>query len=277
MDESPDSPSRRTDLYHHWAQTYDYFFGDRTPEIRFWAEMARGYGTRLLDAMCGTAEVSLALARDGHRVTGLDLSPSMLAVAACRQAAAADYPARALSLSQGDITHLPAAAGAFDFALVGGSGSFNHLDSRAAARALVELHRVLRPGGALGMELVNPHLLGEISPQRTFGPFRPTPPGVHVEKSSRNRYDPQTGLFHIHQVTRFEIDGEKGEFEEQFQLQIWSPQRLQAMLRAAGFGGVCFYGDYARARFDRWSADLLVLAEVPQRKAGVGNGGDTRR
>ncbi len=258
-----------SDLYHHWAQTYDYFFGDRTPEIRFWAEMARGYGTRLLDAMCGTAEVSLALARDGYRVMGLDLSPAMLAVAACRQAAAADYPARALSLLHGDITCLPTAAGAFDFALVGGNGSFNHLDGGAAARALRELRRVLRQGGALGMELVNPHLLGEIYPQRTFGPFRPTPPGVHVEKSSSNRYDPQAGLFHIHQVTRFEIDGQQGEFEEQFQLHVWSPQRVQAMLEAAGFAAVRFYGDYQRAAFDRWSAELLVLAEAPPWPAKV--------
>ena len=271
MHESGDSPSSRADLYHHWAETYDYFLGDRTPEIRFWAEMARGYGTRLLDAMCGTAEVSLALARDGHRVVGLDLSPAMLAVAACRQAAAADYPARALSLLHGDITCLPSAAEAFDFALVGGSGSFNHLDRRAAAGALRGLHRVLRRGGALGMELVNPYLLKEIYPQRTFGPFRPTPPGVHVEKSSCNRYDPRAGLFHIHQVTRFEIDGEQGEFEEQFRLHVWSPQRVQAMLAAAGFAPVRFFGDYQRAAFGRWSADLLVLAGVPGRPAGVGN------
>jgi SAM-dependent methyltransferase len=266
-----DSPSPQADLYQHWAQTYDYFFGDRTPEIRFWAAMAREYGPRLLDAMCGTAEVSLALAREGYRVAGLDLSPAMLAVAASRLEAAADYPARALSLLQGDITCLPILAGAFDFALVGGNGSFNHLDGLAAERALLELRRVLRPGGALGMELVNTHLLREIYPQRTFGPFRPTPPGVQVEKSSSNRYDPEAGLFHIQQVTRFEIDGERGQFEEQFQLHVWSPQQVRAMLQATGFASMYFYGDYQRSAFDRWSADLLVRAEVPLRPAGVGN------
>jgi SAM-dependent methyltransferase len=253
-----------TDLYRNWAQTYDYFFGDRAPEVHFWAEVAGEYGPRLLDAMCGTAEVSLALARAGCRVAGLDLSPAMLAVAACRQAAAADYPARALSLLQADITCVPTAAASFDFALVGGNGSFNHLDGRAAARALLELRRVLRPGGALGMELINPHLLKELYPQRTFGPFRPTPPGVRVEKSSSNRYDPQAGLFYIHQVTRFEIDGQRGEFEEQFQLHAWLPKQVQAMLEATGLTSVRFYGDYQRAAFDRWSSDLLVLAEVPQ-------------
>lgn len=252
-----------TDLYHHWARTYDYFFGDRTPEIQFWASMAREYGPRLLDAMCGTAEVSLALARAGCHVVGLDLSPAMLAVAAIRLAAAADYPARDLSLLRADVTRVPASAATFDFALVGGNGSFNHLDSPAAARALLELRRVLRPGGALGMELVNPHLLGEVFPERTFGPFRPTPPGVRVEKASRNRYDVEAGLFHIEQVTRFEIDGERGEFEEQFHLHVWLPEQVRAMLGDAGFAPVRFYGDYQRAAFDRWSSDLLAVAGIP--------------
>ncbi|MEJ2212458.1 MAG: class I SAM-dependent methyltransferase [Anaerolineae bacterium] len=248
------------DLYHHWAKTYDYFFGDRGAEIDFWAAVAEPYGRRLLDAMCGTAEVSLALARRGHRVAGLDLSPAMLAVAAQRLAAAADYPARGLSLLLGDVTHIPAVAGSFDFALVGGNGSFNHLDAGAAARALQELRRVLRPGGALGLELVNPHLLKEVYPERTFGPFRPTPPGVSVEKVSRNRYDATAGLFHIEQMTHFEIGGVQGEFEERFHLHVWPPERVQAMLHAAGFGGVRFYGDYQQGAFDTWSSDLLVVA-----------------
>lgn len=255
-------PSCKTDLYHHWARTYDYFFGDRSAETAFWRAWAKEYGPRLLDAMCGTAEVSLALARAGLRVIGLDVSPAMLRIAAERLAAAADYPARGLSLLHGDTTEIPAAAHAFDFALVGGNGSFNHLDGASAARALHEFRRVLRPGGALGMELVNPYLLKEVYPERTFGPFRPTPPGLKVEKRSSNRYDPGAGLFHIHQVTRFEIDGECGEFEEQFRLHVWTPPRVRAMLEAAGFAGVRFYGDYQGAGFDRWSADLLMVAET---------------
>lgn len=251
------------DLYQNWAKVYDYFFGDRAAEIDFWAAMAEPYGRRLLDAMCGTGEVSLALARRGYCLAGLDLSPAMLAVAAQRLAAAADHPARRLSLLLGDITQIPAGAGVFDFALVGGNGSMNHLDEQAAARALRELRRVLRPGGALGMELVNPHLLKEIYPQRTFGPFRPTPPGVSVEKVSRNRYDAEAGLFHIEQATQFEIDGQTGEFEERFALHVWPPERVRAMLEAAGLADVRFYGDYQRAAFDRWSSDLLVVAQAP--------------
>ena len=249
------------DLYVDWARVYDCYYPDRSSEVKFWEALAAPYGPCVLDLMCGTAEVSLELARHGYRVLGVDLSPAMLAVAAERLAAAADYPARNLSLAQGEAGALPAAAGTLDFALVGGNGSLNHLDEAQAHAALGELCRVLRPGGGLGMELINPHLLKEVYPVRTFGPLRP-PPGVWVEKESHNHYDQEAGLFHIRQVAQYEIDGERGKHEVDFSLRVWLPDQIRAMLEEAGFGNVTYYGGYDLGEFDPWSSDLLVVAEV---------------
>lgn len=249
-----------SDVYAEWARVYDYFYPDRAAEVSFWASQAGDRGPCVLDLMCGTAEVSLALALRGFQVVGLDRSCPMLAVASGRRAATAHYSARNLSLVLADALSLGAASGIFDFALVGGNGSFNHLDDREASGALRELGRVLRPGGALGMELVNPYLLKEIYPTRTFGTFRPTPPGVHVEKTSSNRYDPEAALFHIEQETTFEIDGQAGQFGVRFALHVREPGEVRAMLEAAGFIDVRFYGDYDLKPFCRWSSDLLVIA-----------------
>lgn len=249
-----------SDLYANWASVYDYFYPDRAAEVGFWADLADGHGRQVLDLMCGTAEVSLGLARRGYCVLGVDLSPAMLAAARERLSAAADYPARRVSLALGDACAIPAPDGAFDFALVGGNGSFNHLAGDQALAALYELRRTLRPGGGLGMELVNASLLKEIYPERTFGPFRPTPPGIRVEKASANRYDREAGLFEIQQVTRYQIDGERGEFTESFALRVWQPDEVRGLLEVAGFSDVHFYGDYDLGPFDQWSADLLVVA-----------------
>ncbi len=250
-----------SDLYSEWARVYDSYYPDRGDEVEFWARLAEPHGPQLLDLMCGTAEVSLELARRGHQVLGVDLSPAMLSVAAERLAAAADYPARNLSLAQGEASALPIADRALDFALVGGNGSFNHLHDASARAALRELHRVLRPGGGLGMELVNPHLLKEVYPVRRFRPLRPSP-GEWVEKVSHNHYEQDAGLFYIRQVAQYEIDGERGEFEVRFALRVWLPDEIGGMLKEAGFDTVHTYGGYDLQSFDRWSSDLLVIARA---------------
>jgi SAM-dependent methyltransferase len=257
------------DLYANWARVYDLFYPGRSEEVDFWVRLAEPCGRRILDLMCGTAEVSLGLARHGYRVLGVDRSPAMLAVGAQRLAAAADYPARNLSLAQGDACALPACDSAFDLALVGGLGSFNHLDAGKTAVALCELARVLRPGGILGLELTNPYLLTEISPTRTFGPLRPTPPGVSVGRTVTKEYDRSTGDYHIHQETVYEVEGERREFAESFALHVREPDEVQALLTEAGFVGMRVYGDHSMAPYTLWSFALLVVAHKAARSTSL--------
>jgi SAM-dependent methyltransferase len=260
LSEAP-SPSPH-DLYTDWAGVYDFFQPDRSREVDSWAEIAAPYGRRVLDLMCGTAEVGLGLARQGFRVLGVDLSPKMLAVGSGRLGTAADFPARSQALVQGEACRLPASAGAFDFAFVGGSGSFNHLDAAQALATLHEIGRVLRPGGALGAELVNPYLLEEIAPTRTFGPLRPTEPGVGLERVCSSRYQRRAGRFHIHQTTRLLAGGAATRHSEQsFDLHVWEPNQVVEMLNSAGFCTVRMLGGLDREPFGRWSSDLLVLAQ----------------
>jgi ubiquinone/menaquinone biosynthesis C-methylase UbiE len=250
------------DLYASWAKFYDCFYPDRGDEVEAWARLARPHGSQVLDLMCGTAEVSLGLARHGFRVVGVDRSTAMLAVGAKRLAAAADYPARGLNLVRGDVCSIPAPDDQLDFALVGGNGSFNHLDDEQGPLSLRELGRVLRPGGGLGLELVNPYLLREIEPERIFGPLRLPSPAMRLVRTVQNRHDAAAGLFRIRQVTLCEHACHRVEFEESFALHIRTPEKIGDWLQAAGYGGLRCFGSHGLEPFGRWSPDLLVLATV---------------
>jgi ubiquinone/menaquinone biosynthesis C-methylase UbiE len=256
-----------SDLCDNWqghtlARVYDYFHTDRSEEVCFWAELALPHGQRVLDLMCGTAEVSLGLARRGYRVVGVDRSPTMLAVAAERLAAAADYPARTLTLAQGDACAVAASQAAFDFAFVGGSGSFNQLDDSQARWALQELSRVLSPGGGLGLELVNADIVKELQRTRTFGPLRPLPQGVSLQRKTTNLWRREARSLYIDQATECEIDGERVEYRERFTLYVRPVPEIRAMLEAAGFQNIRLWGSHTFETLGHWSPDLLVVAST---------------
>lgn len=66
------------------VELYDLLHED-VPAIRgdvdFYRRQARRTGGPVLELACGTGRVAIPLARDGHDVVGLDLSPHMLSIA----------------------------------------------------------------------------------------------------------------------------------------------------------------------------------------------------
>jgi len=102
-------------------------------------------GDRVLDACCGTGDLALAAEREGGVVTGLDFSERMLERARGKSSS--------VEWVQGDLLALPFVEGAFDAATVG----FGVRNVDDLPRALVELRRVLRPGGRVAiLEITQP-------------------------------------------------------------------------------------------------------------------------
>jgi ubiquinone/menaquinone biosynthesis C-methylase UbiE len=136
----------------HWgrrAPGFDAGFGHsiRTPAERAaWDRIfdlvLTGRGSLdALDAGCGTGFLSFELAARGHRVTGVDFAPAMLAQAR-RKAAERTVSVR---FEEADAEHLPFLGGSFDLAI-----SRHVLWTLPHPEAAIdEWIRVLRPGGRL--------------------------------------------------------------------------------------------------------------------------------
>lgn len=97
----------------------------------------------LLDAGCGTGLMALRIAAQhpGCTVQGIDLSPKMIAVA--RQDA--EEQRVAVDLGAGSIFEMPYPDGAFDVVLT--NIMYHHPDLAEKQQAVVEIARVLKPGG----------------------------------------------------------------------------------------------------------------------------------
>ncbi|HEY2696775.1 MAG TPA: methyltransferase domain-containing protein [Pseudonocardiaceae bacterium] len=97
-----------------------------------------------LDAACGTGRHTRRLVELGHRVTGVDLTPEMLAIAE-KSVPAADFRVA-------DLLALPFGDESFDLVVCG--LALAHLPDLGAG--IAELGRVLRPGGRLVTSQVHP-------------------------------------------------------------------------------------------------------------------------
>jgi ubiquinone/menaquinone biosynthesis C-methylase UbiE len=116
------------------------------------------------------------------RLTGVDLSSDMLAIASTR----AKEIGRTIRLIEGDAEDLPFEDRSFDTVVC----TYALCSVRDDARAISEMHRVLRPGGRL---ILVDHIrssvppifllqwLYEFIPRRTKGEYSTRRPSVHVK------------------------------------------------------------------------------------------------
>jgi demethylmenaquinone methyltransferase/2-methoxy-6-polyprenyl-1,4-benzoquinol methylase len=100
-------------------------------------------GARALDLCCGTGDMARALRKQNPTATviGVDFSRGML------NRGKAKFAQHQISPIEGDALHLPFADQSFD--LVISAFGFRNLANYDAG--LCEIHRVLRPGGELGI------------------------------------------------------------------------------------------------------------------------------
>jgi SAM-dependent methyltransferase len=125
-------------------------------------------GERVLDVGTGTGVVALAAAHRGARVTGLDLTPPLLAVARdnARIAGRED-----IEWTEGDAEALPYPDASFDVVV----SQFGHMFAPRPDVAVAQMRRVLRPGGRIAFATWPPeHLVGRIF--AFVGKHSPPPP-----------------------------------------------------------------------------------------------------
>jgi malonyl-CoA O-methyltransferase len=135
--------------YARWAQGYDAYANGlimiEEPIVRRLAGDVRD--RRVLDVACGTGRHSVWLDAAGARVTGVDASEEMLAIARSK-------PSNVTWL-RADLGALPVADASFD--LVVNALVMEHVAD--IAPALAEAERVLVPGGALVLSVYHPTFL----------------------------------------------------------------------------------------------------------------------
>lgn len=141
-------------IYDPFARYYDADFRAFFDDLPFYRELARRTEGPILELMCGTGRILLPLAEAGYTLTGVDISPAMLAIARERlvEAELADR----VTLLEGDVRKLALSAGRFAMAFVA-VNSFMHLEEvRDQIACLNNVRPALAPDGLLVLDLFSP-------------------------------------------------------------------------------------------------------------------------
>ena len=202
---------------------------------------------RVLDMPCGTGRHSLALARLGHEVTGVDRTAAYVEEAR-RQAAEEGLAAEFVV---GDMREFRR-PGTFDLA-VNLYTSFGYFDDPEEDVAVLRnFYASLRPGGVLVMEMVGKEILA-----RTF------------QARDWQELDDGTLFLQERQLERewtwIEVrwilvapDGRRR--EQRFEHRIYGASDLKRALATAGFGEVTIYGGLEGLDYDQHALRLVAVA-----------------
>lgn len=202
-------------------------------------------GGAILDVPCGWGRHSIALAREGFRVTGLDLSETLLARARKRAAAASVD----VEFVRGDMREIPW-QGRFDAVLSLYSSLGYFLSDDEDLRVLRGAREALRPDGVFVMETMHrDHIVGGYAARDWWE----TDDGltVWVERE----FDAIEGV--SREWTRWSRGADSG--EKYHELRIRTATEWEALLRAAGLIPVEWYGDWELSPFIHTSEELIVV------------------
>ena len=137
------------------AALYDWEYRRRRADIAFYRMLAHERGGPVLDLGCGTGRMALPLARDGHRVLGVDLAPAMLARAAARLRRVSPALARRCVLVRADLRALPI-RGHFPLAIAAFHTVQHLIDDRDLVSLFRQVRRLIGPDGWFAFDVFEP-------------------------------------------------------------------------------------------------------------------------
>jgi ubiquinone/menaquinone biosynthesis C-methylase UbiE len=227
-------------------------------DVRFWQDFARREGGPVLELGCGTGRVVVPVARTGVPVVGIDRSGPMLAYAR-RRARRLPVVSRP-DLVRGDIRALPFDDRFFP-AVMAPYGILQSLTRDAdLAASLAEVARVLKPGGAFGVDLVPdlPAWDEYANKTRLRGRLRPSAGRVTLIESVRQDRRRKLTIFDQEYVETLGRRTLRHRFSLTFRT-LPLPQMV-AKIEQAGFRVTAVLGDYRGRAWDLRADVWLLLA-----------------
>lgn len=237
------------------AAIYDGYFIGVTGDTRFYVEEAVRSGDPVLELGCGTGRITLAIAEAGITVTGLDISPEMLASARLKQAGLASDCRSRIKFVDGDMRNYQLRQH-FSFICIPYRTFMHMLTPQDQVEVLLNVRRHLTPGGLLAFNIYDPSR--ELSVDKAVAEtlrydttFIHPSTGRHIAAWYTRHIDVVSQL--IHQRMKFdELERDwkvTATYYSTLMLRYSHRYEIHYLLEMCGFEVVDLFGDFDRSPY----------------------------
>jgi SAM-dependent methyltransferase len=246
-----------SDIYQD-GRHYDSMFAWAGEDLAFWLGLAHLFGGPILELACGTGRVSLALAKAGFQVTGIDNAAGMLQEA--REKVKLDAPEP--EWVEADMRTFEL-GNTFPLIILPANALSHLLHLRDFEACFAAIRKHLAPLGTFAFEVFVPKM--ELLINR---PGQRTPFAEYNDPDGRGRivvtesyiYEADTQIKHIktHHQLRDAAEEQVGELN----LRMYFPQELDALIKYNGFRIDNKYSTYSLEPFDASAEKQLVVCRA---------------
>ncbi|MBP6563752.1 MAG: class I SAM-dependent methyltransferase [Neisseriaceae bacterium] len=236
---------------------YDLEFGGETEKYAFFLTLAQHHPGPILELACGTGLTALPIAEAGFEVTGIDLSPAMLAHA---QKKAAHLPVK---LYHGNALHLSLLLQQQRYTLIYLTGNafqcfLTHHDQ---VQLLQGIRTHLAAGGVFAFETRNPSGtdLSPITEAEPWGHFT-NHQGDEVSVCGTQQYDDATDIMHWTTIRRWG----NHVHHTRTACKFTQPVALTQLLANNGFSVIAQYGHWDQRPLHADSPLIISVCQLSE-------------
>jgi SAM-dependent methyltransferase len=234
-------------------------------DVDFYVSAAKEFGEPVLELGCGSGRVTLAIARAGFRITGLDLSPKMLAQAEDKLAKAPDEVRSRVTLVQGNMTNFDLDK-RFPLVIIPFRPFQHLLEVERQLDCLAQARKHLQPNGRLILDFFQTDARRMHDPQfleeRQAAEYL-MPDGRKVRLSERvtafHRADQVNDVEMIYRVTH--ADGREERLVMAFPFRYFFRYEVEHLLARCGFQVDETFGDFDRSALQDRSPEMIFVAK----------------
>jgi len=254
------------DAHPDLAELYDQIplYKDRR-DAAFYAELCRSASGEVLELGCGTGRILLPAAEAGCTIAGVDESGFMLERCRTKLQRLAPEVQKRVTLVQADITGFSLGR-TFALATVPFRPLQHLVSIEEQLKFLACVHRHLRPGGKLALDVFHPDLKRLANPA-SLDEIEDTPEvtladGRRLRRTYRliaKHIAAQTNDVELIYYVR-DLAGNEKRIVQAFPMRYFFRFELEHLLARAGFEISEFFGNFDRSPFTNSSPEMIVIA-----------------